>query len=518
MKKIYVFFLKKYSDNDYRIQQKIKALVSISGFIFLLLFLLNSVYIFSAGRGIGNFAVLSIFAVQIILLVSLLLLKAGYYRIASHILLIIVMAAVWTTYFSGAQKDMMTKMNSINYLFPSIILVAILTSKLWVIIYTIINSILIVVVGQYYFMQNKLESFQVIDFTIDGLVTFIISGGCCVAFSYLSDSSHKKIQHTLEENINHSNNISEILKQANDIAAKLAASTEELTSVTESFSSNSQNQASSVEEITSTVEEVSAGSESVHDMAEHQVSLTEKVRNEMEQTYAVVENAIKHMRDAVTVRGELNSMIEKSKTEIQEALNVMQSAITRFKNVQDTVEIIKNISDQINLLSLNAAIEAARAGDQGKGFAVVADEIGKLADNTSSNVKSINDLFSGSYAEINKAYKTMELFIETLNKMISHISGFSKLLDIIADTTTEDLALNQRTRNSLGDVIGEANSILSAIHEQKTAFEEVSKGLTSINNAAQHTAAGSEELLGTSREVADSAQQLIALSNLAKQN
>jgi methyl-accepting chemotaxis protein len=221
---------------------------------------------------------------------------------------------------------------------------------------------------------------------------------------------------------------------------------------------------------------------------------------------------MKQMQNAVVIRGEMNDMVEKSKIEIQDTMQIMKSATSRFQNVQETVDIIKDISDKINLLSLNAAIEAARAGDQGRGFAVVADEIGKLADNTSTNVKSINDLFLGSQAEMNKAYTTMELFIETLNRMISHISSFSGMLDVVEDTTRQDIALKDRARESLGDVISESNNILSAIDVQKVAMEEVSKSLGIINESVQKTASGSEELMGTSKEVAQSAQHLMALS------
>lgn len=96
--------------------------------------------------------------------------------------------------------------------------------------------------------------------------------------------------------------------------------------------------------------------------------------------------------------------------------------------------------------------------------------------------------------------------------MIGHISSFSSMLDVVEGITKQDLALNQRARDSMGDIIGEANSILIAISEQKIAFDEVSKSLTQINDMAQRTAIGSEELLGTSREVAQSAQNLMALS------
>ena len=77
----------------------------------------------------------------------------------------------------------------------------------------------------------------------------------------------------------------------------------------------------------------------------------------------------------------------------------------------------------------------------------------------------------------------------------------------------QDIALNDRARESLGDVISEANNILSAIDVQKVAMEEVAKSLGIINESVQKTASGSEELMGTSKEVAQSAQHLMALSS-----
>jgi methyl-accepting chemotaxis protein len=260
------------------------------------------------------------------------------------------------------------------------------------------------------------------------------------------------------------------------------------------------------------VEEVAAGGESMYHMAEKQVQLTQRVRDEMEALYSIVGKAGESMQQGLVIRDDLNHMVEKSRMEIQDTLKVMSSAASRFKNVEETVKIIEDISEQINLLSLNAAIEAARAGDHGRGFAVVADEIGKLADNTSTNVKSINDLFASSNTEINKAYKTMEIFIDTLNRMIGHISDFSNMVDGVRDITRQDLEQNKQARISLGGVIDEANNILVAINEQKLAFEEVSKSLTVINNTAQEIASGSEELTGTSKEIAQSAQNLMGLA------
>jgi len=514
MNKIFNYFLEKYTGSEYRLQQKVKVLIGMDIFVFLLLFVLNGMFIFKMGRGLLNASVIGVFIVQIALMFSLVFLKKGHYQIAVHMTMGAVIMAVWASFFSAtAQQDMLTKMNTINYIFPLIVMVTIASNKRGVIIYAVINSLLIIVLGQYFLYQGKLESYQMVDFIVDGMITYLLCSGCCFALLHMNDTAHEKIHSALKENEKYSGNIKDILGQTSDVAGILASSTEELASVTESFSANAQSQASSVEEMSATVEEITAGGAGMHDMAERQVDLVHKVNKEMEQVYSVADSAMKHMQNAVVIRGEMNDMVEKSKIEIQDTLQIMKSATSRYTNVQETVDIIRDISDKINLLSLNAAIEAARAGDQGRGFAVVADEIGKLADNTSTNVKSINDLFVGSKAEIDKAYNTMELFIDTLNRMINHISSFSGMLDIVEDITKQDIALNERVRVSLGDVVSEANNILGAIDVQKVAMEEVSKSLSIINESVQKTASGSEELMGTSKEVAQSAQHLMALSS-----
>ena len=514
MNKVFNYFLEKYAGSEYRLQQKVKVLVGMDIFIFLLLFVLNGLYIFKMGRDLLNASVFGIFIVQIVLVISLLFLRKGHYHIAAHMTLGAILMAVWASFFSaGAQKDMLTKMNTLDYVFPIIILVTIVSNKRGIIIYAVINSLLIIALGQYFFYLGKLESYQMVDFIVDGMITYLMSAACCFALLYMNDNAHVKINLALKENEQYSGSIKEILTQTSDVAGILASSTEELASVTESFSANAQSQASSVEEMAATVEEITAGGAGVHNMAQRQVDLVQKVSKEMEQASTAANTAMMQMQQAGVIRKEMNDMIEKSKMEIRDTLQIMKSATSRYTNVQDTVNIIQDISDKINLLSLNAAIEAARAGDQGRGFAVVADEIGKLADNTSTNVKSINDLFVGSKDEIEKAYTTMELFIDTLNRMISHISSFSGMLDTVEDITQQDIALNERARASLSDVISEANNILDAIDVQKVAMEEVAKSLSIINESVQKTASGSEELMGTSKEVAQSAQHLMAISS-----
>jgi methyl-accepting chemotaxis protein len=191
----------------------------------------------------------------------------------------------------------------------------------------------------------------------------------------------------------------------------------------------------------------------------------------------------------------------------------MSTATSKFKDVQDTVNIIEDISDKINLLSLNAAIEAARAGDYGRGFAVVADEIGKLADSTSSNLKAINSLFNLSNQEIFNAFNRLEVFAGSLNGMIDSISRYGGSIDLIIDLIREDQKLNEQMRDSLSGVLAGANNILNATSEQKSALEEIAKSISVINKTTQEVALGSMELSSNSRGLADLAQRLMAVSD-----
>ncbi len=302
--------------------------------------------------------------------------------------------------------------------------------------------------------------------------------------------------------------MNDILKNITQVAGEVATSSEEMSATAESFADNAQNQAATVEEITSTVEEITASGEGIFGMAKKQMDLTEKVRNEMEQLYTIVTRAGENMQLAMEIRDSLNQVVGKTKGEIDETRKVILKSTSKFKDVKDTVEIIEDISEQINLLSLNAAIEAARAGEHGRGFAVVADEIGKLADTTSSNLKSINTMFAASSSEMQKASEQLEIFIGSLNDMIRHISNFGEKIDAVVALAQQDMELNQVARNSLISVLDEANNILTATNEQKNALEEVSKSVTAINDLTQNNASGAEQLSSSTENVASMIEEL----------
>ncbi|HNU90477.1 MAG TPA: methyl-accepting chemotaxis protein [Spirochaetota bacterium] len=511
--KIDSFLFSRYEGRDYREQQKARVIVVM--YFFIAIGLLGLIFGIAVLQGLGfkNVSVIGAGIVEIILLFVLLLTIKGYVNIAAHIMITPLTLIVWAIYFNLTwTDDLLIANNSFVFVFPLIAVATIISGKKSVFIYTLLNLAMLVFYCVDTYGRGLITKNQMVDHLTDGMIAIIVLGAACITYLRNGEKAHKLVENALSESREKSDHITSILQKTNETAVRLAASTEEMASTASSFASNSQTQAATVEEITSAVEEVTASGESVHTMARTQVNLTEKVRLEMEQLHGIVSRVGDNIREALQIRDRLNDEVARTGSEIDGTRQVMLEATSKFQDVRDTVQIIENISDQINLLSLNAAIEAARAGEHGRGFAVVADEIGKLADSTSENLKSINAMFAESNQRIGRAAGQMESFIASLNRMIEFIEEFGSRIDGVVTLARQDLELNQAARRSLENVLSEAGNIVNAANEQKTALEEVARSVASINNTTQEMASGSEELSVNSSEIATMAQNLMGLA------
>lgn len=277
------------------------------------------------------------------------------------------------------------------------------------------------------------------------------------------------------------NTISTILEQANQVrdhAERLATVSGEVTQQAGQQADATASSAASIEEMTTSVQVVSDNMSSVE--AESRETLTQ---------------ANEGAKQATNTAAEINSVAQA----ISQITVVIDGMDKRSTEIGGIIQVIKEIADQTNLLALNAAIEAARAGEQGRGFAVVADEVRKLAERTSQATNEIAGKITSIQNETRQASQSMQ----DANSRIDHSAALANKVagqfnDISASSTTSNQKLSD---------------IASALSEQTQASHMVSRSIETISQLSEQQSANAKEATGLAqslRRLAGDVEALLA--------
>lgn len=295
-------------------------------------------------------------------------------------------------------------------------------------------------------------------------------------------------------------NIKKLLVEINKGSNEVGASSEELSATVQQVNGQVQIVNDSTQEIASGMEETSAAIEEITSTSTQIMTSVESLSHEAmqgnEESVKIYTRATKMKETAEKAKGEATKIYKGIESEIKEALEKAEV----IKDIKKMSEAIQAIADQTNLLALNAAIEAARAGEHGKGFAVVADEVRLLAEESLSTVVEINGLVD----DVSLAFESVALHSKDLLNFLEK--------QVIPDYEV----LTQTGEQYLGD--SELFNELSKTFNLKS--DEIKKSITQISNALESVSSAVEEVTANSSEISQNtdyvAKSVDQVSNVAE--
>lgn len=203
---------------------------------------------------------------------------------------------------------------------------------------------------------------------------------------------------------------------------------------------------------------------------------------------AAVSSAHSVNDETVSGRGLVQSQqgsIARLATEIDQSVRVINQLATDSQSISSVLEVIKSIAEQTNLLALNAAIEAARAGEQGRGFAVVADEVRTLARRTQHSTEEIEQMISRLHSGVAAAVKAMGSSHEMASGTVSQSEKVQQALENIL--------------GAVGMIVDQNQQIAAAVEQQTAVAHDIDQNIVEINRAGEHAAQGAHQTEAASR-------------------
>lgn len=274
--------------------------------------------------------------------------------------------------------------------------------------------------------------------------------------------------------------IQSVVSQVGDTSNQLFNAVDKLHRLSEHYNHQMQGHSRETDQVVTAVTEMSSTAQEVAASASNAASATSDAARESDAARGVVSGAINSINRLVS--------------EVHTASGVIAQLAQETAKIGSVVEVIRGIAEQTNLLALNAAIEAARAGEQGRGFAVVADEVRSLAGRTQQSTKEINEMLQRLQSGVKQAVDVMQASEDRSQETVQEASRIASSLDSMVTAVS---------------TINEMNiQIATAAEEQHAVSEEINKNLVAIQHIVSEQSSAAGESNNTTRDLANTGDKL----------
>lgn len=300
-----------------------------------------------------------------------------------------------------------------------------------------------------------------------------------------------------------------------DIIANVSSTSEKLTSHSEELTQSANEVKVGSEQVATTMQELASGSESQANSASELSSVMGTFTSKVQEANTKGESIQQSSSEVLGMTREGSQLMQSSTDQmakidqiVQEAVKKVQGLDTQSKEISKLVSVIKGIAEQTNLLALNAAIEAARAGEHGKGFAVVADEVRKLAEQVSVSVTDITGIVGNIQNESSTVAVSLQDGYKEVEQGTSQIKSTGETFNRISTAVTEMVDSVKSVSANLSDIATNSEEMNASIEEIASISEESAAGIEQTSASSQQTSGSMEEVAESSGQLANLAEEL----------
>lgn len=375
-------------------------------------------------------------------------------------------------------------------------------SILWTVLFTVIGSLLVGTILIYLFANHISKPIQAVNKQLAELSENNMT------VENLSFKRKDEIGQLASSLNRMKENLHQMIAQISNVSHALAASSEQLTASAEETNLATEQIAGSIQQISDNAIQETQMAKVSESTAQTMASNLETIQHHVEDvSKSANDSYVKVQRGKEEIQHSSDKMLE-----IQEKTTQAASAIHELGNksneIGNIVGLITDISTQTNLLALNAAIEAARAGEHGKGFAVVADEVRKLAEESNRSAAQISQLVADIQVEIKQSVQTMAEGEEKVQEGIVSIERTGREFEQIETSTDEIVKIAKTVLDSVKDVNEGTEKMVKAVSDTTQMVLQSSAEAETVAAASEEQSASIQEVASASASLSKMAEEL----------